>query len=184
MLTCLYIIYTFFNSNKTLGTFNEAGALITVKVQINIKDLLEKMVQQASRVVQKVVESTFLKQGASSAMLRRSESFLAMPPPSRIPVRKAEHKQVKFSSSMPSHGDGLDLLSRAAAELPVVSPHLSGTPMSSKSSSIPELTLERENEDEDVSHLSVDQCADIVDTCLFGGDFSLEPPYKRTKIEG
>jgi hypothetical protein len=168
----------------SLGTFNDDGALVTVKVQINIKDLLEKMVQQASRVVQKVVESTFLNQGTSSAMLRRSESFLAMPPPSRIPVRKGKHKQVKFSSSMLSYEDGLDLLSRAASELPVVSPHLSATPASSKTSSIPELALERENEDDDVSHLSVDQCADIVDTCLFGGDFNLEPPYKRTKIEG
>lgn len=136
-------------------------------------------------MVQKVVESTFLKQGASSAMLRRSESFLAMPPPSRIPLRKAGHKQVKFSSSILSHEDGLHLLSRAAADLPVVSPHLSATPMSSMSSSIPELALERDYYEGDaVSHLSVDQCADIVDTCLFGEDFSLEPPCKRTKIEG
>lgn len=120
-------------------------------------------------------------------MMSRSSSFLAMPPPSRIPVRKPENKKVKFASSLlfQSNKDGLDLLSRAASQLPIVSPHLSGSPSPPESVRIPKLELlEEECEDDDVSNLSVDQCADIVDTCLFGGDFSLEPPFKRTKIEG
>jgi len=151
--------------------------------------LLSKMVQQASRVVSSVVETTLRGQedAGSTTAMSRSASFLAMPPPNRIPARKPENKKVKFPSSLlfQPNEDGLDLLSQAAAQLPIVSPHLSGSASPSESVRIPTLELVEElYEDDDVSNLSVDQCADIVDTCLFGGDFSLEPPFKRTKIEG
>ena len=171
-------------SDKSPGTFNDKGILLAIEIQLDMKDLLKKMMQQASRVVSFVVETTLLSHddGGGAAMLHRSESFLAMPPPSHMSIRKPVPDNAKLSSALICREDGLELLSRAAAELPIVSPHLSGAPLPAESCLIPELELENENDA--VSLLSVDQCADIVDTCLFGGDFSLEPPCKRTKIEG
>ena len=50
---------------------------------------------------------------------------------------------------------------------------------------VPSLELEEEDGDDGVSNLSLDQCADIVDSCLFGGEYAVgPPPFKRTKIEG
>jgi hypothetical protein len=118
--------------------------------------------------------------------LNRSASFLDMPPP--MPKKKSNEDENHQKSiqhmhqlkQQPAFNLGLDLLSKAAAELPIVSPDISG--MVSPSSAIPKLDLEG---DEDVSHLSVDQCADIIDACLFPSDqdhFFAGPPCKKMKL--
>jgi hypothetical protein len=105
-----------------------------------------------------------------------------MPPPSTPTKHHTLRPQLASFLEPKSGGNaGLDLLSSAAAELPIVSPDLSGLDK-------PQLTVQDFDlePDEDVSNLSFDQCADIIDTCLLGGgvdDFSERPP-KRTKIEG
>jgi len=173
---------------------------VSIAIDLDTHDLLHKMVQQASRVVSTIVETTVCCSSSSKqdVQMSRSASFLAMPPPTHLPVRRKpttteqQKKVAQFpaSSSLVSQEEGgLDLLSRAAAELPIVSPYLSGVSSTSNSISVPNLELETgENDgggDDAFSNLSADQCADIVDTCLFGGDFSVEPPpFKRAKIEG
>jgi hypothetical protein len=89
--------------------------------------------------------------------------------------------------------------------VPVVSPHLSNTPSPNHHITV-DLTLDADDDDDDdehanhkmdddVSRLSLDQCADIVDVCLFGESFhtnhydldsisaSTSSPSKRIKIE-
>jgi hypothetical protein len=103
---------------------------------------------------------------------------------------------------------GLDLLCSAVVsdgDVPVVSPQISKIPSPDHNITM-DLTLDdgrapadhqnTMDDDEDVSRLSLDQCADIVDVCLFGDSFhtnhydldcrtssSLPSPSKRIKIE-
>lgn len=92
---------------------------------------------------------------------------------------------------------GLDLLCSAVVrnDVPVVSPQLSNTPSPNDHITV-DLTLDDGQQtsndiDDGVSRLSLDQCADIVDVCLFGDSFqtnhydleSKASPSKRIKIE-
>lgn len=169
-----------------LGTFSSTNKLEAVSISLDTHRLLNQMVQQASRVVSAVVEIASNACNGKQNQMHRSASFLAMPPPClpvhhrKVAIEKAPPRIASFLEARPV---GLDLLSQAASELPIVSPDLSGEHQ--QGHAIPSLELEGEGGEEDVSHLSVDQCADIVDTCLFGGELaeeSLEPPSKRTKI--
>lgn len=174
------------------GTFSSEAhhALEAVAIDLDLHRLLGHMIQHAARVVSAVVEI------ASNACnddgkhpISRSASFLAMPPPG-LPARTGRKRALPFQrrSLIGPEGDGragLDLLCRAADVLPVVSPDLTGA--AKPDWTVRSLDLEAGVDDsEEVSNLTVDQCADIVDTCLFGGEFtdSPEPPPKRTKIEG
>jgi hypothetical protein len=104
---------------------------------------------------------------------------------------------------------GLELLSKTASELPVVSPDVMGR--SNWQPTVPTFDLTGETEDDDdVSYLSPDQCAEIVDSCLQVNDddedalaeldlspgtcarivdtcllleSTATPPTKRTKVE-
>lgn len=125
------------------------------------------MIDAASTVMAGVIDIANTESIVSNERLSRSESFLAMPPP---PPKLEERS-------------GLDLLSAAA--LNVVSPELKG---STTVCPVPQLQLDEEDDDEDVvSHLSPDQCADIVDG-IFGSDLdvpimTMEPPLKKLKID-
>lgn len=170
------------------GTFSfspETQKLEGVAIDLDSRQLLISMVQQAARVVSAVVEIASNACNNGKHQLARSASFLAMPPPS-LPIHcKQQALPLTFASfvELKSGGDaGLELLCNAAAGLPIVSPDLSG-------SSKPVLILrdfDLEADDEDVSNLSFDQCANIVDTCLFGGEINDSPERqpKRAKIEG
>lgn len=85
----------------------------------------------------------------------------------------------KISNLIQKRMNGLDLLSQAAAELPVVSPDISGSHKPVRF--IPSFDLQLDDDD-GVSQLSVDQCADIIDTCLF--DALDEPLSKKARISG
>jgi hypothetical protein len=120
----------------------------------------------------------------------RSASFLAMPPPkSRGP--QDPHEALSYQ--------GLELLSKAAAALPVVSPNISGG--SGQHQTVPKLQLDvsllkdHKEQVDDVSEMSVDQCANIVDNIFGEGgiddsvfhhhdmDHDMDPPAnKRARI--
>ena len=94
----------------------------------------------------------------------------------------------------------LPLCSAAVTDsVAVVSPHLSNAPSPEHAITV-DLTLDEEQQhttnsgadNDDVSRLSLDQCADIVDVCLFGERFHTNhydfdgvssTPSKRIKIE-
>ena len=143
--------------------------LESVVIDLDTRELLAQMVQQAAHAVTAIVDLA-----GHEVKLPRSASFLAMPPPALpVPVLHRKKETVQFSTIPMS---GLELLcSAAASELPVVSPHLGPVVIDD---------LE-EDFDEDVSNLSLDQCADIIDVCLFGEQavFPEGPPSKRAKIE-
>jgi hypothetical protein len=155
-------------------------------VEIDTPDLLVQMMSQASHivgVVAAVSNASLFKQDDSLNKILRSESTVAMPPP--VP-QLATHPLMQGENI-----DGLDLLSKLAAERPVVSPDLSA--WSTPIYSIPRIRLDtirdggkhryqpdhyQDKTDEkvvlaeDVAEdeffaLSPDQCADIVD-CIFG----------------
>ena len=178
--------HLFLSSVPFSGTWScESHKLEAIEIDLDTRQLLNNMIQQAARVVSAVVGIASNACNNGKHQLSRSASFLAMPPPS-MPVHCKQQalasKCASFVAPKSGGNAGLDLLCNAAAGLPVVSPDLSGT-------NKPVLTVQAfdlEADDEDVSNLSFDQCADIIDTCLFGGEFadSSEPPVKRTKIEG
>ena len=157
-------------------------------------------------------------------LLPRSVSYLAMPPPPPVWNRapEAPHNGGAITTTCQTHyrrsildgtsttiadTSGLDLLCSAVVnndgDVPVVSPQLSNTPSPNHHHFMTvDLTLDedeqrRTNNDaaDDVSRLSLDQCADIVDVCLFGDSLhtnhydldsmaSISPsPSKRIKIE-
>lgn len=103
-----------------------------------------------------------------------------MPPPkSRLPHQQDPHEELS--------SQGLELLSKAAAALPTVSPELSGR---TSPRPIPALRLElsclsNHRKEEDVSEMSVDQCASIVDNIFGEGvddsvfHYHMEPPAAK-----
>lgn len=107
-----------------------------------------------------------------------------MPPP-KLPPRKTglnvskQPQHPETANLLENRLNGLNLLSQAASELPVVSPDISGS--RKPVHHIPSFDLQLDDDD-GVSHLSVDQCADIIDTCLF--DALDEPLSKRARISG
>jgi hypothetical protein len=149
-------------------------------VEIDTPDLLAQIMSQASHivgVVTAVSNASLFQQDNSLNRILRSESTATMPPP--VP-QLATHPLMQGDNI-----DGLDLLSRLAAERPVVTPDLSArsTPLHN----IPRMCLDAIRDggkrryqpdlqqpkiDEDIVDnesfvLSPDQCADIVD-CVFG----------------
>jgi hypothetical protein len=172
-------------------------------VEIDTSDLLAQMMSQASHivgVVAAVSNSSLFQQENSLNKILRSESTAAMPPP--VP-QLATHPLM--------HGDnidGLDLLSKLAAERPVVSPDLSAryTPIymiprirldairdGRKHRYQPDQYHDKTDEEVDLAEdvvedesfaLSPDQCAAIVD-CIFGDldDVMLmSAPTKKPRI--
>jgi hypothetical protein len=153
----------------------------------------------------KVLQDAMACQNEKSAMpIHRSSSFLSMPPPlpknccntsdnySSKSCDTIENQQ-KSDVKQPAFQLGLDLLSEAASEqIRVVSPDMSGV-ASTKRNFIPTLELDDDEDndvndvsDEDVSYLSPDQCADIIDTCFLSMNdsipFLLEPLSKRVRL--
>lgn len=180
------VTIAFSTTGTITGTFSpESHKMEAVEIKLDTRHLLNEMVQQAALVVSAVVEIASNACNNGKHQISRSASFLAMPPPSMPIHNKRGVLPPTFASFLKANingSAGLDLLSKAAAELPVVSPDLSGTgPVWSV---VQDFDLEAD--DEDVTNLSFDQCADIIDTCLFGGDFDdvSERPSKRTKIDG
>lgn len=168
---------TFYSLNTSIsGSFSKDAPLHHVTIELDTRELLLQMVRQAALAVTAIVDFA---SSHSEVTLPRSASFLAMPPPALPIVSRHKNDAPRFSSIHPPTMSGLDLLCSAAeAELPVVSPHFGPV-------IVMDDDLEYEEEEEDVSHLSVDQCADIIDVCLFGQPSVIpeERPLKRTKIE-
>jgi hypothetical protein len=198
-----------------IGTFSKDGHLLqSIMIDLDTNDLLEKMVQQTTRSVSKIVDVA--NQAASlyqqeqqrrNRTLTRSISYLTMPPPAPSFKRCTKNTIILSrdhdSSSRSRRFDtkGLDLLCSAVSTLPVViSPHLSNTPSPTTDitpvdlSSCEDSTSNSDDDDDSLHNLSLDQCVDIVDVCLFGESFqharqssdystAEPPPSKRTKIE-
>jgi hypothetical protein len=173
------------------------------------------MVEQASRVVDTVVDMANTAFIVPTSSLPRAESFLVMPPPASRAAHPTGNEEVEVLSAPPqSLGGGwserevlrgLQLLSRAAARLPIVSPDVSSAPAGADAArAVPHLALVVSDDDEpngsaadglggggtggggmvvhDLSDLSPDQCADIVDGALEDvGDFVLVSPSKKRK---
>ena len=153
----------------------------TVEIKLDVHKLLSGLMEQAAHVVTSVAE--IASSTLTTVSMPRSASFLAMPPPDpRSPQRK--------KASL-----GLELLSRAASALPIVSPD-SRRAVSSDSNNvdqIPSLRLEiaalslppcEDDDVEDVATFSPDQCADIVDSIFGDVDdsvFNLVPPRKKAR---
>ena len=135
----------------------------------------------------------------NSSNIFRSESFLAMPPP--LPK-----KPMSMRTKIKQKPKGLDLLSMMASELPIVSPDITAlsTP---KYHVVPNIKLDDDEEEKDgnpnafgaatsdedvvneeedgVSDLSPDQCAEVVDG-IFGDlddDILMGPPMKKQKVD-
>ena len=186
------------------GVYLPSSQLEEAVVEIDTPDLLTQMMSQASHivgVVAAVSNASLFQQDDSFNKILRSESTAAMPPP--VP-QVATHPVMQGGNI-----DGLDLLSKLAAERPVVSPDLSAR--STPIDSIPHIRLDairnggkhhyqqdhyQDNTDKKVDlaenvaedetfALSPDQCADIVD-CIFGDldDVMLMgAPTKKPRID-
>jgi hypothetical protein len=186
----------------------------SVKINLNTKDLLEAMVQETTRAVSIMVDVAnrlFHQSHKKRSLLPRSVSYLAMPPPPPMKIVpssqdatscRSHYRRLIVDGTTTTDTTGLDLLCSAAVtdSVAVVSPHLSNAPSPEHAITV-ELTLDKEqqhitnsgaDDDDDVSRLSLDQCADIVDVCLFGERFHTNhydfdgvtsTPSKRIKIE-
>jgi hypothetical protein len=179
-------LLTHLTSLLRIGDCLPTSQLEEAVVEIDTPELLAQMMSQAShlvRVVAAVSSASLFQQDDSLNKILRSESTAAMPPP--VP-QLATHPLMQVDNI-----DGLDLLSKLAAERPVVSPDLSAR--STPIYSIPRIRLDtirdgrkhrfqpdhyQDKTDEEVDlamdvaedesfALSPDQCADIVD-CIFG----------------
>jgi hypothetical protein len=159
-----------------LGAYSPNSQLEQVRVEIDTNDLLCQMMKQASRIVAMSINAGLIEDSGLNKILR-SESTAAMPPP------------LPKLAGLPRMSDaaGLDLLSKLAAERPIVSPHLSARPAPTyiipcvllevardanhdfDQYKIEEVAVEDEveNEEDDPYAFSPDQCAHIVD-CVFG----------------
>jgi hypothetical protein len=167
-------------------------------VEIDTHDLLSQLMEEASRIVGFVAamsETDLFQQDNSFNKILRSESTAAMPPP--LPQLATLHRMQSDNI------DGLDLLSKLAAERPIVSPDLSAR--SKPIYNIPHMRLDafhdggnhhpqsdhyQDKTDKEVLEdesfmLSPDQCADIVDFVF--GDLDdvmlMGPPTKKRKID-
>jgi hypothetical protein len=159
-----------------------------VDISLDTHHLLDEMIKQAAHIVSCIVNIATISNcsptSKSKRGLPRSESFLAMPPPMLRPRKTSlnvpkQPQEPKIANLLEKQLNGLDLLSQAASEVPIVSPDISGS--HKPVHSIPSFDLQLDDDD-GVSHLSVDQCADIIDTCLF--DALDEPLSKRARISG
>lgn len=163
---------------KTPSTVVECSASKRkqVRVELNVHDLLHGLMELAAEVVTVVSEiasSPSVK--PSSVPMARSASFLAMPPPKKRSRQQQDDNQ--------RHALGLELLCKAASELPIVSPEMWGhrdVPSADQGQrAIPILQLgtpallssEDDNED-----FSPDQCAEMVDSILGDLDDSIFDP--------
>ena len=130
------------------------------------------MVDQASKVVSTIVGVASNACGNHGKhQICRSASFESMPPP------KAKSMIGSEFNALGAHRGcgGLELLSQAAEKVAIVSPDIGCT--TNVVASVPSFELE------DVSHLSADQCANIIDTCLFDDDLDVEPVRKKPKTD-
>jgi hypothetical protein len=164
-----------------------------IVIELDTHKLLSGLVDQAAHVVDAIAD---IASSSNSAMveneLNRSASFLAMPPPNpRAPNEPRTDQYQKISSK----DLGLKLLSKAASALPIVSPAMTGRmlelhPIPVFRLELPSLSLETKknyDDEEDVSEMSADQCADIVDS-IFGEGVDdsvfhmIPPPTKRARV--
>jgi hypothetical protein len=157
-------------------------SIVTAKdfilITIDTDELLWTLVEKASEVVDLLAEHLTDPSRSNTAPMPRSSSFLSMPPP---------------KPRDPSLQAGLHLLSSAAlaSSPPVVSPDVGAKPSISADAPIPTLILadaklESEEEDDDFTHFSVDQCENIVDNIFCSGlDETVfgVPPSKKMKLE-
>jgi len=162
------------------GIVRDSDSKIQLSLEVDSKRLLSSMMDQASLMVAKIVETTNEAFAAPEPKLPRGASFFVMPPP--LPRKQ------------PAAPAGLDLLSQAASvkDSAVITPDLGAK--KADASLVPLLRLHEdgeEEEDPDVDDLSVDQCASIIDD-VFGGmndtifgcmdDTHLQgPPLKKMK---
>jgi hypothetical protein len=191
-----------FPATVLTGIYSPNSQLEQALVEIDTNELLSQIMKQASRIVGLVAAMSngdLFKQDNSLNKILRSESTAAMPPP--LP-------QVANLTRTQCDGvDGLDLLSKLAAERAIVSPDLSPrpTPMCNipcirlgvirdggkrryqsdhhQDKSDKEVDLAEDAVKDETFTLSPDQCADILD-CVFGDldDVMLMgPPTKKHK---
>ncbi|GAX11812.1 hypothetical protein FisN_7Lh200 [Fistulifera solaris] len=150
----------------------------SILITIDTDELLWTLVEKASEVVDLLAEHLTDPSRSNTAPMPRSSSFLSMPPP---------------KPRDPSLQAGLHLLSSAAlaSSPPVVSPDVGAKPSISSDAPIPTLILtdaklETDEEDDDFTHFSVDQCENIVDNIFCSGiDETVfgVPPSKKMKLE-
>lgn len=173
-----------------------------VHITVDTRHLLSVMILRASSVIAAVVEEANTSSIVPESKLCRSSSFLAMPPPMPKLNRRASSSDGKASDLLSKAEDtksknrlhGLDILSTAAAELPIVSPDFRARALMKQPPDMPNLNLVLDEsssanssitaDEQDLSDLSPDQCASIVDDIF--GDFddhilSNEPPLKKLK---
>lgn len=104
----------------------------------------------------------------------RGDSFLVMPPPA-----PQQHKSPRGKK----HHNPLEILSKVATDFRIVSPDIKA--MSQLPSCIPPFKLDGsvDSHSQDVSQMSADQCATIVDDVLESLDGDLFAPVtKRAKL--
>ena len=127
--------------------------------------------KQVSLIIESVVDlanNAFVLPTKKQQSLKRSgSSFMVMPPPPPCAKKLPRPR-------------GLELLSRAAASRPIVSPDL--VALHGCVHRIPELRLEEEDTESVINELSVDQCEHIVDDIFGDTDTALlHLPTKETK---
>jgi hypothetical protein len=199
--TCLLTHYT---SPLLAGVHLPNSQLEEAIVKIDTPDLLAQIMSQASHivgVVSAVSNASLFLQDDSLNRILRSESTAAMPPPA---PQLATHPLMQGDNI-----DGLDLLSKLAAERQVVSPDLCAR--STPINNIPRIRLDairdgrkhryqsdlhqakvdeefdlaEDNVEDDSFALSPDQCADILD-CVFGDldeVMLMGSPTKKPRID-
>ena len=131
--------------------------------------------ERASRVVAIVVDvaNNVLCIPAPLQNPTRGDSYLVMPPPAPLNGKNTRGKKRR---------NPLELLSKVATDLRIVSPDIKA--MSQHPSNIPPFKLDAaaDSHSQDVSQMSADQCATIVDDVLEALDGDLFAPVtKRAK---
>jgi hypothetical protein len=182
------------NKKKMKTHRKEKRLMSSSSESIDVHKLLSGLVDQAAHAVgaNAVITSSSNSATVENQLNQRSARFLAMPPPN---PRALNDPQTDQYQNISSNYLGLELLRKAAAALPIVSPEMSGR--MAELHPIPVLRLElsslnveaqKESSDkEDISQMSADQCAAIVDS-IFGGGvddsvFHMSPsPTKRARI--
>jgi hypothetical protein len=181
---------------KRLKSSSSSKSIDAIVIELDTHKLLSGLVdQEVAHVVDDpiaVIASSSSNSATVENQLNQSASFLAMPPPNpRAPNDPHSDEYQKISSK----DSGQKIISKATSALPIVSPYISA-PMA-ELHPIPVLHLglsslsveakENYDDEEDVSYMSADQCAAIVDS-IFGEGVDdsvfhmIPPPIKRARI--
>jgi hypothetical protein len=163
-------------------------------IAIELDTTTYKLLQSAAHAVDDIAGIASSSNSATiENQLNRSASFLAMPPPN---PRTSNDPQSDQYQKISSKDLGMELLCKAASALPSVSPdtydcmgelHPIPTLLRLDLSSLSVDAKENSDDEESVSQMSADQCADIVDS-IFGEGFDDSvfhmnpPPMKRARI--